>query len=324
LVEGPVVVITASAPSPLSPAGSEAHRLAGLWWLLLVLAAAVVVLVIVLAVVAMFRPADGADEGEQGHRRDQRFIVGGGLVMPVVILAVAGVATVTTTQALRRPHRGELRVEVTGEQWFWRVHYPVGDVTTANEIRLPEGQPVDVVIRSADVAHSFWVPQLAGKVDAIPGQTNHLRFTADRIGTYRGECAEFCGLQHAHMAFVVRVVSADRFERWLHERTSDSVDPAPGSQADAGRRRFATSTCAGCHTVRGVSDGTRGPDLSDLGSRPTLGAGTLVNDPAHLTAWIRNPQDSKPGAHMPPTELSSRDIAELVAYLESLHAKDAP
>jgi cytochrome c oxidase subunit 2 len=307
--------------SPLSPAASEAHRIADVWWLILALAVVVVLVVLGLVVVGLLRrpddvPAD--DPHAPDEARDRRFIAIGGLLLPAVVLTIAAVATVTSARALRRPTSGELRVDVTGVQWFWRISYPGTEVATANEIRLPVDRAVLLRLRSEDVIHSLWVPRLAGKVDLIPGQTNELRFTPTKVGTYRGECAEFCGLQHAHMAFVVRVVPRDEFERWVRDH-GRPVGPRPaGTEAAAGEQVFANGTCAGCHTVRGLTDGTRGPDLTDLASRRTIGAGTLPNDPVHLRAWIRDPQEAKPGAHMPPTLLSPQEIDQLVAYLGTL------
>ncbi|HEY4376062.1 MAG TPA: cytochrome c oxidase subunit II, partial [Acidimicrobiales bacterium] len=211
-------VLAIQTPSPLSPAGSEASQLAGIWWLLLGLAVAVGVGVLALVLVGLARhpSADHPDNPDDlaSDDRDRRFIVLGGLVMPVLVLSVAAVATIRTTQTLRRPSRGQLEVNVTAAQWFWRVQYPDGGITSANEVVLPVDRPVQFTLRSEDVIHSFWVPQLAGKMDVIPGQTNRLAFTPRKVGTYLGECAEFCGLQHAHMRFLVRVVSASRFAAW--------------------------------------------------------------------------------------------------------------
>jgi cytochrome c oxidase subunit 2 len=313
---------TSTTPSALDPAGSEAHRLVGVWWLIFALAVGVAVLVLALVVAALVRspavrPADRAADGA----RDRRFLLGGGVLMPVAVLGIAAVATVSATQALRRPAAREVRVEVTGVQWFWRIRYQPSGVVSANEVRLPADRPVDLVLRAEDVIHSFWVPQLAGKVDLIPGQTNHLRFTPQRIGVYRGQCAEFCGLQHAHMAFVVRVVPPADFDRWIADRTAATGATRAAAGEPDGREVFAANSCAGCHAIDGVSDGTAGPDLSDLGDRTTLAAGTLRNTPEELAGWIRDPSSAKPGAHMPPTPrsvLSDRDLAALVAYLEAL------
>ena len=311
-------------PSPLAPAGSEAHRLAGVWWLILGLGTFVAVFVLALVVVGLLRRRGDPDPDgpeDEDHPRDQRFVTLGGLVLPVVVLTVAAVATVTTSRALRRPDRREVPVEVVGQQWFWRVRYPGTGVATANELRLPVDRPVDVRLRSVDVIHSFWVPRLAGKVDLIPGQTNHLRFTPTKVGSYRGECAEFCGLQHAHMAFVVVVMPSEAFDRWIRRHDGEPARPATASEAGRGREVFAGASCAGCHTVRGLTTGTQGPDLTLLATRSTIASGTLPNDPVALRAWIRDPDASKPGAKMPPTPealLTDDQLDELVAYLGTL------
>jgi len=313
------VLADVTPPNMLDPAGSEAHRLAGVWWLLLILATAVALVVLGLMVVALFRRGDAPDaEVAQGSpERDNRFIVVGGLVMPVIVLAVVAVATITSTAALRQPRAEEVAVEVRGEQWFWRIHYTGTDVESANVIRLPVDRPVALTLRSEDVNHSFWVPSLAGKVDLIPGQTNQLRFTPTKVGRFRGQCAEFCGLQHANMAFEVEVMDARAFDRWLAGRKQPPDTPA-SAEAREGRRVFASSSCAGCHTVTGVSDGDDGPDLTDFASRRALGAGVTTNTPAHLAQWVRDAPSIKPGANMPPIPLTDQQVRALVAYLESL------
>ena len=208
-------------------------------------------------------------------------------------------------------------MNVVGEQWFWRISYPDAGITTANELRLPVDRPAELRLHSNDVVHSFWVPQLAGKLDLTPGESPVLRFTPQEVGTFRGECAEFCGLQHANMNFVVDVMTQSDFDRWVRDH---QTAPAPPSDPLAlqGRQAFATLACAGCHTVRGLTDGTVGPDLTDIGERSTLGALTVPNDDAHLSTWINNARLLKPGAKMPPIDLTSDQVAALVAYLRTL------
>jgi cytochrome c oxidase subunit 2 len=314
-----MLMVLADSPNMLHPAGSEAHRLASVSWLLFGLAAGVAVLVLSLLAVGLFRRGDAADADDASvgsPDRDHRFIIGGGLILPFVVLTLVAVVTVTTTAALRHHDDRALVVDVQGQDWFWGIHYQESGVNSANLIRLPVDVPVDLVLRSSDVDHSFWVPRLAGKVDLIPGQTNHLRFTPNQVGQFRGECAEFCGLQHANMAFVVQVMPRADFERWLADRGRSSGTLS--SAARAGQKVFAASSCAGCHTIKGVSDGEVGPDLSDFGSRPAIGAGVLTNTPTHLASWIRDAPASKPGAKMPPIALTDKQVADLVAYLESL------
>jgi len=303
------------SPSPLSPAGSEADRLAGAWWVLLGLGAFVAVVVLGAVLIALFR---GRRRGPVDEPRTHtRFIVGGGLIFPVIVLAIVAVATINTTSTLRRAAANAQVVDVVGEQWFWRIFYPTEGITTANELRLPVDRPAEIHLHSNDVVHSFWVPQLAGKLDLTPGESPVLRFTPHEVGTYRGECAEFCGLQHANMNFVVDVMSQQDFDSWTTDHQREPATPS-NELAAQGRGLFATLACAGCHTVRGLTDGTIGPDLTDVGSRSMLGAGVVPNDEAHLASWINNAQLAKPGAKMPPIELTADQLTALVAYLRSL------
>jgi cytochrome c oxidase subunit 2 len=306
-----------SAGSIVNPKGSEADRIAGAWWLMFGLACAVYVVVAALIVYA-------ATRGRRKRSADSRlqpntFIWVGGVAVPFVILMVLAVVTVHTTAALRKPSAGALEIDVAGHDWWWAVRYASAGVTTANEIHLPAGQPVDIRLTSDNVIHSFWVPELAGKEDVIPGQTNHLRFTADDPGTYRGRCAEFCGLQHAHMDIVVVVETPGDFGRWLARRQSFVQEPTSEEEA-RGAVVFQREACAGCHTVRGTSaQGTVGPDLSDLGGRSGLGAGVLSNTLDNLQDWIRDAPALKPGIGMPSfRSLSPGDVHAIAVYLESL------
>jgi cytochrome c oxidase subunit 2 len=317
---GALLAACSGSPSMLDPKSREAHHLSGLFWLMLVMAAAVYVAVAGFVVVAIVkRRRDTAGLGSPGHdtKRDHRFILIGGLIAPVAILSVLGVATVVTTNALRPPE-GTVQVHVNGERWWWRVDYPGTGVVTANEVHVPVGEPVDISLTSDNVIHSFWVPQLNGKTDLVPGQTNHLSFTAHQTGVFRGECAEFCGIGHAKMDFRVVVDSAAQYQQWI--AAQQRVPAAPtGPDAQRGQQLFTTSACAGCHRVAGTSAvGTAGPDLTHLASRLTLAAGWLDNTPDELSHWLADTQTVKPGALMPDLGLSADDVAALVAYLETL------
>ncbi|HJQ42419.1 MAG TPA: cytochrome c oxidase subunit II, partial [Jatrophihabitantaceae bacterium] len=298
---------TLAAAWPFDAAGSEAHRLVSVWWLLIALGTAVAVIVLAAVVVALFRRPRDADEDAKASTH-RRFIIGGGLVLPVVVLSIVAVATVDSTATLRRPPSADaLRVEVVAEQWFWRLDYPDAGVTTANELRLPVGRPVALHLRSNDVVHSFWVPQLAGKLDVVPGSPATLTFTPQATGTFRGECAEFCGLQHANMNFVVDVLPQADFDQWLDAHRNPPPEPSD-PQARAGRDDFASLACAGCHTIRGLTDGKVGPDLTDVGGRAQLGAGVIENNADNLAAWINNARAFKAGAKMPPLVLTADQI----------------
>jgi cytochrome c oxidase subunit 2 len=215
-----------------------------------------------------------------------------------------------------------MRVRVTGHQWWWEIEYldatPADRIRTANELHIPAGRPVTLELISDDVIHSFWVPSLQGKRDLLPGYANNLQVQASRPGRYRGECAEFCGWQHAHMAFVVHAHEPEAFVRWQREQRRPAREPVSPEQV-RGREVFLGSTCAQCHAIRGTDAAAMlGPDLTHLASREQIAAGTLPNDAANLSAWILDPRRFKPGTTMPPAQLSAQDLGALVAYLSSL------
>jgi cytochrome c oxidase subunit 2 len=218
--------------------------------------------------------------------------------------------------------KNPITVQVIGHQWWWEVQYPNTDasmwITTANEIHVPVGKPIVLLTSSRDVIHSFWAPNLQGKRDLIPGYQTAIWFQADKEGVYRGQCAEFCGAQHAHMAFYIVAEPMDKFQQWLLGQR----DPAPEPSSEVtkhGRDVFLSGTCIMCHTIRGTNAGSRvGPDLTHLASRSYIAAGTLPNNPGSLGGWISDPQSIKPGVRMPPNPLKSEDLQALVAYLQTL------
>jgi cytochrome c oxidase subunit 2 len=248
-------------------------------------------------------------------------ILGGGMVAPVVVLAVLFAFVIRVMPAVSAPAPGSTRltVEVIGHQWYWEVRYPGTDAVTANEIHIPAGTPVRIVARTADVIHSFWVPRLNRKIDMIPGRSNSIELDVPRVGTYRGQCSEFCGLGHAEMAFEVIVQPPNAFQAWL-DHEAQPAKSAAGGAALTGAQEFQSASCADCHTIRGTpADGRVGPDLTHVGSRRTLAALTIPNTPGDLMQWITNPQGWKPGSRMP--GFASLPLAArraLVAYLESL------
>ena len=232
--------------SIVDPKGSEAHRIADVWWLMFGLATAVY---IVVAGFILYASTRGRRRGAEPSRlSDNAFIWIGGVFVPVLILAVLAVVTVSTTEALRKPAADELRIDVTGELWWWRVNYPGTEIDSANEIYLPAGQPVRIRLTSDNVIHSFWVPELAGKEDAVPGQVNNLRFTANEVGTYIGQCAEYCGIQHTHMSIRVHVLSAGDFGRWVARQQRTPGEPTSDAIAN-GRGRVPA------RSVRGLPHG---------------------------------------------------------------------
>jgi cytochrome c oxidase subunit II len=300
------------SPSALDPDGDAAQRIAGLWWLLFALGLAVYAVVGALIVASWRRRATAL--------RANRFIVVGGVIVPAVVLAVAGVETVRTTDDVFEAQGRDADVVVEGETWWWRVTYPNDGVVTANEVHIPTGEQVTVELASDDVVHSFWVPELAPKVDLIPGQTNEIVLQADRPGTYLGACAEFCGVQHANMRFVVVAQEPDEFRSWLSARRHDP--PRPTGEAAEGQDVFFEQPCSGCHRVAGTAaDALVGPDLTDFGSRRWIGAGVADNTPENLARWVHDAPSLKPGVLMPPIALSDEEIDALVAYLEGLEPR---
>jgi cytochrome c oxidase subunit II len=230
---------------------------------------------------------------------------------------------VVTDRALAQlPLKDGLSIEVTAQQWWWKVRYqanePALEFETANELHVPVGRPVVIKLESKDVIHSFWAPNLHGKKDLIPGRITTIRFRADKPGVYRGQCAEFCGYQHAKMAFVVVAEERDAYERWVAEQRRTAREPSD-ALLKRGQQVFLTSACVMCHAIKGtIADGRTGPDLTHLASRRTLAAGTLPNTRGNLAGWILDPQGIKPGANMPPTAIAPDDLQALLHYLESL------
>jgi cytochrome c oxidase subunit 2 len=244
-----------------------------------------------------------------------------GMVIPVVVLvALFVVANLVVARDTEAPAQGSTRMtlRVIGHQWFWEVRYPGSEAVTANEIHIPTRTRIDVLATTADVIHSFWVPELNRKIDTINGRTNRVLLYADKPGVYRGQCAELCGLQHAHMALKVIAEPPARFRAWLARTAKPAAAPTT-ALARAGEQTFETQQCASCHTIRGTSAvGRIGPDLTHVASRSTLAALTIPNTRAELAAWIRDPQAIKPGNKMPALGLRRDQINALVAYLSGL------
>jgi cytochrome c oxidase subunit 2 len=242
-------------------------------------------------------------------------------ISTVALLALFFADMTTLVSSSYRHEKTALTIEIKAHQWWWEVRYIDGEhssmFTTANEIHIPTGRPVAVQLESSDVIHSFWVPRLAGKMDVIPGQRNRLVIAADSAGTYRGQCAEYCGLQHAHMAMEVVAQSPQQFRAWWADQLSEA--PVPNDSSAAQGLKVFREQCAACHTIRGTDAlGIVGPDLTHVMSRATIAAGTLPNTRGYLAGWISDPQGVKPGARMPRLELSSDELQAVLAYLETL------
>jgi cytochrome c oxidase subunit II len=230
---------------------------------------------------------------------------------------ISDVFVIRTTQA-PAASTTRLTVLVTGHQWWWEIRYPGTRAVTANELHIPVRTPVRVEVRTADVIHSFWVPQLNRKIDTIPGQTNAIELDADAVGSYRGQCAEFCGVQHAHMGLVVVAEPAAQFRQWLAGQARPAPPPASAA-ARRGRKIFTSAGCQSCHTIRGTSASSDvGPDLTHLASRRTLGALAIPNTRDYLRSWIVDSQAVKPGNQMPNLDLTPDRLDDLTAYLSEL------
>ncbi|GAB3551615.1 c-type cytochrome [Noviherbaspirillum agri] len=308
----------AGLQSALTPKGEHAARIGEMTWVLFTGGTAIFVVVMIVLAIALLGPAH-----LRARLANRTVIVGAGIVFPVVVLTALLVYTFIGASALARNEEpAAARIEVMGELWWWRVRYldPDGKVLfeTANEIRIPAGQPVDFLLKSNNVIHSFWVPNLAGKIDTIPGHVNRLRVRADAPGVFRGQCAEYCGTQHAKMSFHVLALTPQAFETWMAAQHAPAVEPRDASLQAA--KQYFMHACARCHTIRGTeAAGTLGPDLTHVGSRHNIGAGVLPGNVGALAGWIAGNQHIKPGNLMPPfNELSGEGLRSLAHYMESL------
>jgi cytochrome c oxidase subunit 2 len=297
-------------PSVLQPRGPAAAELATLSWQLFAAGAAVFVITMVLLWLAM--------RGQARRRPGMGLIVTMGIAVPAVILATLMVMAVRTAASTGiPPDDAEVVIEVVGHQYWWEVRYPDAGVVTANEVVIPAGRPVVLHLSSADVIHSFWIPQLQGKTDTIPGRTNEMWLQADEPGTYGGVCAEYCGLQHALMRQLVIALEPADFEQWLVDQAQDAEPPTTAS-AQEGFEIY-QQNCMACHQVRGATPPVAiGPDLTHLATRQTIGAAILPNNRGALGDWILDPQSEKPGVRMPASDLTGPQLQALLDYLEGL------
>jgi len=306
--------------SIIHPAGIEAARISHLWWVLFGICTTVWILVALAALMAISRGRRAASNATD--RQASRTVAIAAVISAVTLIAILTQSVITgrALDTIRTP--GALHLVVTGNQWWWDIQYdnPVAGlrVTTANEIHIPVGRPVSVSLLSNDVIHSFWIPSLQGKIDLVPGRLNEVWLQADKPGIYRGQCAEYCGVQHAKMALVVVAESPDDFEHWL----AANRGPAPAPQTpeqQRGKDVVERGPCAMCHNITGTLAGGRtAPDLTHVASRSTIGAGALPNTPGYLAGWIADPQHIKPGSRMPPTGLRDEELQSVLAYLETL------
>jgi cytochrome c oxidase subunit 2 len=306
-------------PSVFEAVGPQAARLSSLGWTMVIMGTVVFLIVLAILLAAMWRRRNApAVDGPPEVVNETAWVLYGGTAIPAVILAAIFLLTLGAYRSSRAPSDPALTIEVIGHQWWWEIRYPDQQVETADEIHLPVGQPVKVILRSADVIHSFWVPNLAGKTDVIPGHLNATWLEADTAGIWRGACAEYCGMQHAHMALSIVAEPPGDFARWIRNERTAAVAPSDSSVL-AGMHTFLNSQCVYCHTVRGTAaTGTVGPDLTHLASRLTIAGGTLPNTRGNLGGWILNPDRIKPGTKMPAVPLSGGELQAILAYLETL------
>jgi cytochrome c oxidase subunit 2 len=314
----------------LNPAGPAAahieHEFALIFWI----TASVYCLVLLFLVIAVWRRKHSVavmpepqPTSEAGDRLTSR-AVAGAMIVTVTLLFIMLVGSFRASRALGKMNdEAALTINVIGHQWWWEVEYPNESepykmVMTANEIHLPVGVPIRIHGTSQDVIHSFWAPNVQGKRDFIPGYETDVVMQVDKPGRWRGQCTEYCGEQHAHMAFYIVAEPRSDFEQWLSTQ-AQSAPPPSSQQAIHGQQVFMMHACVMCHTIRGTSAGSRvGPDLTHVASRSTIGAGELQNSTGNLSGWVLNAQRIKPGCRMPPNQLSGTDLQDLLAYLETL------
>ncbi|HEX6772164.1 MAG TPA: cytochrome c oxidase subunit II [Acidobacteriaceae bacterium] len=314
----------------LNPVGPGAARIEHTFAVIFWITAVVYCIVLFTLVVSVYRKRHSLDtmpdpqETSAASDRLAERAVAGAMIVTAALLFVMLISSFRTSRALGKMNDDQaLTIDVYGHQWWWEVRYPNTNgpykiVETANEIHLPVGVPIRIHGTSRDVIHSFWAPNVQGKRDLMPGYDTDLMLQINRPGRWRGQCAEYCGEQHAHMSFYMVAEPKEQFEAWLNAEAKPAV--APGTQQTVhGQQVFLTHACVMCHTIRGTAAGSRvGPDLTHVARRATIAAGELPNTIGNLGGWILNAQALKPGCRMPPNQMSGSDLQDLLAYLETL------
>jgi cytochrome c oxidase subunit 2 len=317
--------------SVLNPSGPQSEHISRLWWFMLITCSVVFVLVMLVTIVALLKghkrtqdlnsPPENATR-ELEKRRGVVVSVATALTIAILFAFMVDSFLVGRGLTAELDRKQGVNIEVTGHQWWWEVRYQDVDAssifTTANEIHIPVGVPVTFTLKATDVIHSFWVPNLHGKKDLIPGKVSTIWLQADKAGVYRGQCAEFCGHQHAHMALWIFAEPREQFDAWRRNQIQSAVSPATSSE-QKGQQVFLSSACVMCHAINGTPAGAKvGPNLTHLASRNTIAAATLPNDRDHLLQWVNDSQQIKPGNRMPPNKLAPEDMQALLDYLQSL------
>jgi cytochrome c oxidase subunit 2 len=311
-----------------STGGPAAAKLAQLGWFgIIAFSAATVIVWLLILWLALRRRGTLAEHAPFDANGGQSWILVGGFAIPAAVFAFLFAATLGTLSAFpmsEQPGKDPPQIVVTGHQWWFQAVYRFPgqsnlDISTATELHIPTGRPITIQLQSQDVIHSFWIPKLHGKVDMIPGQQNYIRIQADKPGLYQGECAEFCGAEHAMMRLLVVAQTPENYQRWLEAQRAPAHEPTD-PDAVHGKGVFLTAACPLCHTVRGTGAlGNVGPDLTHIGSRETIAGGAYANNKANLEAWITHAQSLKPGVQMPNlTAFKGKDLRSLADYLESL------
>jgi len=311
--------------SALDPKGPQAESLAELIWTFTAIGTVIWLAVMAVLLIAVVRRSperpDPLTRRGPTERRGIVAVAGAAGATLLIVIALTALSYLSQRH-LYGKQPSAVVIQITGHQWWWDVRYendrPDQVVSTANELYIPAGEPITVKLAASDVIHSFWVPSLMGKQDLIPGQDNELQFTADRPGIYRGQCAEFCGWQHAHMGMMAVVVPREQFNAWRAAQIAPAAAPEDGVQ-QKGAAIFQSKPCVMCHTVRGSSAGSRvGPDLTHFASRKSIAGATLPMSRGNIAAWVVDPQGIKPGTSMPNVSLAADEIDPLVSYLEGL------
>jgi cytochrome c oxidase subunit 2 len=331
---GSSLTLAGGLQSVIDPAGPQAQNIGKLWWLMFWVSSAVFVIVIAFALAGFRRgwrasagaqhplPVELAPAPEGEHRKGVVVVAATALTILILFVFLVDSFLVGRGMTAELAQKQGVNIELTGHQWWWEVRYMNVDAssifTTANEIHIPVGVPVTFSLKSNDVIHSFWVPNLSGKKDLIPGKIATIWLQADKSGIYRGQCAEYCGYQHAHMALWIFAEPVEQFNAWQRNQIQSAVSPADADQ-QRGQQVFLSSTCVMCHAINGTpANSNFGPNLTHLASRNTIAAATNQNDHDHLAHWIADSQQIKPGNRMPAHSLTPADLESLVNYLQSL------